>query len=371
MSTSLNLTEILSSLQDYMTADGSISTEQRSFYTSFRTQLDAHLGTSLPRDIQGLMEAAREEMFEEVSDEEFEAYIDAVLSKVGQKDLLEIKLSADDIAALAQEKKEAKEKASAEIQQQKTRETEAEKSRMEAEKASIIAQGDAVEQLRKEEHENALAEINAARIATEEEIARIKAETKSQLQAAEEARQIAEQEQIARINAEAELQLQAAEEARQIAEQDQARQQAELELQEAKDQAESELQEARNQAELEIQEAKDQAESELQEARNQADSELQEAKNQAESELNAAKEAAAAAQEDLARQQLEASNISQVIEEEISEEPVQKELPDLPSLQDQTPIHGETPSSLNNQFIRISALVGVAITATFVFVFVI
>ena len=360
MSTSLNLTEILSSLQDYMTADGSISTEQRSFYTSFRTQLDAHPGTFLPRDIQGLMEAAREEMFEEVSDEEFEAYIDAVLSKVGQKDLLEIKLSADDIAALAQEKKEEKEKANAEIQQQKTRETEAEKSRMEAEKASIIAQRDAVEQLRKEEHENALAEINAARIATEEEIARIKAETKSQLQAAEEARQIAEQEQIDRINAEAELQLQAAEEARQIAEQDQARQQAELELQEAKDQAESELQEARNQAELEIQEAKDQAESELQEARNQADS-----------ELNAAKEAAAAAQEDLARQQLEASNISQVIEEEISEEPVQKELPDLPSLQDQTPIHGETPSSLNNQFIRIAALVGVAITATFVFVFVI
>ena len=79
MSTSLNLTEILSSLQDYMTADGSISTEQRSFYTSFRTQLDAHLGTPLPRDIQGLMEAAREERFEEVSDEEFEAYIDAVL----------------------------------------------------------------------------------------------------------------------------------------------------------------------------------------------------------------------------------------------------------------------------------------------------
>jgi DNA segregation ATPase FtsK/SpoIIIE-like protein len=360
VSTSLNLTEILSSLQDYMTADGFISTEQRSFYTSFRTQLDAHPGTFLPRDIQGLMEAAREEMFEEVSDEEFEAYIDAVLSEVGQKDLLEIKLSADDIAALAQEKKEEKEKANAEIQQQKTRETEAEKSRMEAEKASIIAQRDAVEQLRKEEHENALAEINAARIAIEEEIARIKAETKSQLQAAEEARQIAEQEQIDRINAEAELQLQAAEEARQIAEQDQARQQAELELQEAKDQAESELQEARNQAELEIQEA-----------RNQADSELQEAKNQAESELNAAKEAAAAAQEDLARQQLEASNISQVIEEEISEEPVQKELPDLPSLQDQIPIHGEPLSSRNNQLIRISALVGVAISAIFVFVFVI
>ncbi len=162
MSTSLNLTEILSSLQDYMTADGSISTEQRSFYTSFRTQLDAHPGTFLPRDIQGLMEAAREEMFEEVSDEEFEAYIDAVLSKVGQKDLLEIKLSADDIAALAQEKKEAKEKASAEIQQQKTRETEAEKSRMEAEKASIIAQGDAVEQLRKEEHENCIVDTSDA-----------------------------------------------------------------------------------------------------------------------------------------------------------------------------------------------------------------
>ncbi len=81
MSTSLNLTEILSSLQDYMTADGSISTEQRSFYTSFRTQLDAHPGTFLLRDIQGLMEAAREEMFEEVSDEEFEAYLLEVLSE--------------------------------------------------------------------------------------------------------------------------------------------------------------------------------------------------------------------------------------------------------------------------------------------------
>jgi membrane protein involved in colicin uptake len=40
----LNLTEILTALQDFMTQDGAISTEQRSFYQAFRQNLNTHEG---------------------------------------------------------------------------------------------------------------------------------------------------------------------------------------------------------------------------------------------------------------------------------------------------------------------------------------
>ena len=38
----LNLTEILTALQDFMTSDGSISNEQREFYSIFRQHLNEH-----------------------------------------------------------------------------------------------------------------------------------------------------------------------------------------------------------------------------------------------------------------------------------------------------------------------------------------
>ena len=40
----LNLTEILTALQDFMTQDGAISTEQRSFYQAFSQHLNTHEG---------------------------------------------------------------------------------------------------------------------------------------------------------------------------------------------------------------------------------------------------------------------------------------------------------------------------------------
>ena len=40
----LNLTEILTALQDFMTSDGAISAEQRAFYTVFRQHLNEHEG---------------------------------------------------------------------------------------------------------------------------------------------------------------------------------------------------------------------------------------------------------------------------------------------------------------------------------------
>ena len=90
MSAALNLTEILSSLQDEITVDGVISTEHRSFYTTFRAQLDSHPGAFLAPDIQRLMDKARTEMVGGISDDEFQSFTKAVLSKISTKELLEI-----------------------------------------------------------------------------------------------------------------------------------------------------------------------------------------------------------------------------------------------------------------------------------------
>ena len=95
MSTTLNLTEVLSSLQDYLTKDGSISSEGRSFYTNFRNEINAHPGTFAPTEIEILMENARRKMTEEVSDEEFKGYVEAVISKISVKERLEIKAKED------------------------------------------------------------------------------------------------------------------------------------------------------------------------------------------------------------------------------------------------------------------------------------
>ena len=95
MSATLNLTEVLSSLQDYLTKDGSISTEGRSFYTNFRNEINAHPGTFAPTEIEILMENARRHMTEEVSDEDFKGYVEAVISKISVKERLEIKAKED------------------------------------------------------------------------------------------------------------------------------------------------------------------------------------------------------------------------------------------------------------------------------------
>ena len=77
---SLNLTEVLTALQDFMTKDGSISTEQRSFYQAFRQHLNAHDGDFLLEDIERLLGAAKEEV-PDISAEEFTAMGEAILTR--------------------------------------------------------------------------------------------------------------------------------------------------------------------------------------------------------------------------------------------------------------------------------------------------
>lgn len=198
MSATLNLTEILSALQDEITVGGAISAEHRSFYTTFRAQLDTHSGSFLSLDIQRLMEDARNETSGDISDEEFEQFTKAVLSKISTKELLEI---------------ETKEQA--EIRS-------AEQAAKDAEEEARKAEEEARARIRKDEHNKALAEIEAAKIAAIEETARIKAETAAQIQQTKEAAERAAEEAAARASEES------------------ARKQAEAELEEAKRQAEIE-----------------------------------------------------------------------------------------------------------------------------------
>ena len=66
----LNLTEILTALQDFMTSDGAISGEQREFYTVFRGHLNSHVGEFKVEDIENLLMKAKTEV-PDLLEEEF------------------------------------------------------------------------------------------------------------------------------------------------------------------------------------------------------------------------------------------------------------------------------------------------------------
>ena len=82
MTNSINISEVLFSLQDKMTVGGSISAEQRSFYTTFRRKLEEAPGGRSPADILELLNQTRIESEGKFSDEEFNEFVTAVLSKI-------------------------------------------------------------------------------------------------------------------------------------------------------------------------------------------------------------------------------------------------------------------------------------------------
>ena len=80
----LNLTEILTALQDFMTQDGAISPEQRTFYQTFRNHLNNHDGEFTMEDIERLLMEARGEV-PDLNDEEFIAMGEAILNRYRNK----------------------------------------------------------------------------------------------------------------------------------------------------------------------------------------------------------------------------------------------------------------------------------------------
>ena len=82
MTNTINISEVLFSLQDKMTVGGSISAEQRSFYTTFRRKLEEAPGGRSPADILELLNQTRIESEGKFSDGEFNEFVAAVLSKI-------------------------------------------------------------------------------------------------------------------------------------------------------------------------------------------------------------------------------------------------------------------------------------------------
>ena len=82
MTNSINISEVLFSLQDKMTVGGSISADQRSFYTTFRRKLEDAPGDRSPAVILELLNQTRIESEGKFSDGEFNEFVTAVLSKI-------------------------------------------------------------------------------------------------------------------------------------------------------------------------------------------------------------------------------------------------------------------------------------------------
>ena len=114
----LNLTEILTALQDFMTQDGSISQEQREFYKTFRSHLNEHEGEFKVEDIENLLIAARADV-PNINDEEFFRMGDAILTRYRNKNEEAIN---ERIRALAEE--EARKRALAEAERLRREEEE-------------------------------------------------------------------------------------------------------------------------------------------------------------------------------------------------------------------------------------------------------
>ena len=82
MTNSINISEVLFALQDKMTVGGSISADQRSFYTTFRRKLEDAPGDRSTAVILELLNQTRIESEGKFSDGEFNEFVAAVLSKI-------------------------------------------------------------------------------------------------------------------------------------------------------------------------------------------------------------------------------------------------------------------------------------------------
>lgn len=100
MTDSTNISEMLFSLQDKMTTGGSISSEQRSFYTTFRRKLEEAPGNGSRAHILELLNQTRSQSEGKFSDAEFNEFVTAVLSKVEHVEEIDVGAELESIDEL-------------------------------------------------------------------------------------------------------------------------------------------------------------------------------------------------------------------------------------------------------------------------------
>ena len=157
MSEVLNLTEILTEVQNFITADGQIVPAQRNFYQNLRVKMNNHTGLFNEAEFGPLLLETRLEVLE-LTDEDYTAIYNIIMDRFGlSKRLEEEDQLRQELAIKVKLRKEAEQKAKAEAITKQKAENEA-KAKAEAE---LKAQIEVEERLMAEAQEKILAEENA------------------------------------------------------------------------------------------------------------------------------------------------------------------------------------------------------------------
>ena len=156
MSEQLNLTEIMTVVQNFITSDGQIIPAQRDFYRILRDKMNHHTGVFNESEVELILLDARSEVLE-LSDEDYGAIHNVVMERFGLSKKLEeeARLRAE-LVEKERLRKEAELKARAEAIAQAKAEAEA-KAKAEA---ALRAQIEEQERLAEEARKRALSLIH-------------------------------------------------------------------------------------------------------------------------------------------------------------------------------------------------------------------
>ena len=149
MSDQLNLTEVMTEVQNFITSDGQIIPAQRDFYRILRDKMNNHTGLYTESEVELILLDARSEVLE-LTDDDFNAIRDVIMDRFGlSKRLEEEERLREELILKERLRKEAELKARAEAIEKARAEAEA-KAKAEAElRAQIEEQERLVEEARK------------------------------------------------------------------------------------------------------------------------------------------------------------------------------------------------------------------------------
>ena len=88
MSDQLNLTEVMTEVQKFITSDGQIIPAQRDFYRVLRDKMNNHTGLYIESEVELILLDARSEVLE-LSDEDYNAIHDLIMDRFGLSKRLE------------------------------------------------------------------------------------------------------------------------------------------------------------------------------------------------------------------------------------------------------------------------------------------
>ena len=88
MSDQLNLTEVMTAVQNFITSDGQIIPAQRDFYRVLRDKMNNHTGLYIESEVELILLDARSDVLE-LTDDDYNAIRDVIMERFGLSKRLE------------------------------------------------------------------------------------------------------------------------------------------------------------------------------------------------------------------------------------------------------------------------------------------